>query len=85
MQCKQFPIPDWMDNVRTQIEGIPLHDVLLIDVPTEWDFKNTAKYKSAKLVFVFGNADSCMLSNKYKWIYDNIWIGIYNDELKKIE
>jgi len=76
----KYPVPDWIDNVRCQIEGIPLHDVLLIDLPVEWNFKDRINNKMAKLVFVFGDADSCMLPNDYKWTYDNVWIGVYKNE-----
>jgi len=85
--AKRFPIPDWMDGVGCQIEGTPIHEVLLVDVPNDWHLYKDKSYRSdakdwiwspAEIVFYFGDATKNIINKniKYKWSLKNkIWTG----------
>ncbi len=78
---KNNPMPDWTKDISFQIEGIPQHDILIIDVATDWDFVDNSENIDRippTIVFLLNNVDINSFINKcsYEWICkNNIWIG----------
>jgi hypothetical protein len=76
-------IPKWAEDIPVMIEGIPEHDVLILDLPFEWQlYPDDYHYKPAEIVFLLGDADSSNFDTSYTWSYEGIWIG-RSDELQK--
>ncbi|MDQ7060924.1 MAG: Sir2 family NAD-dependent protein deacetylase [Sulfurimonas sp.] len=69
-------IPKWAEDIPVMIEGIPEHDVLIVDLPLEWKlYPEDYYHKPAEIVFLLGDADSSNLSTSYTWSHEGIWIG----------
>ena len=78
----ELNIPDWAEGIPVMIEGIPQHDVLIVDLPLKWKLYSEDYHEPADIVFLLGDADSSNFSTSYTWSYEGIWIG-RNDRLQK--
>jgi hypothetical protein len=71
------PIPDWAIDVPVQVEGVPKHDIFLLDILMEGndylDFVN-----QAKVVILFGEAKLDEFTHKdlYEWSEGEISVGL---------
>lgn len=75
-----FPLPEtpsWMKGVGVQIEGMPRHEVLILDMPYEYILygKIFAHRKPAEIVFLLGDADSSNFMTPYTWTDEGVRIG----------
>lgn len=74
----KLEIPDWSKGVSVTIEGMPEHDVLIIDIPKEnklYSDDYLQMEKPADIVFLLGDADSSIFKTPYIWSYEGVWIG----------
>jgi len=79
----ELNIPEWAEDIPVMIEGIPEHDVLIVDLPLEWNlYPEDYHFEPAKMIFLLGDADSSNFDTAYSWSYEGIWIG-RNDTLQK--
>ena len=79
----ELNIPKWAEDIPVMIEGIPDHDVLIVDIPVDWElYPNRFRLNPAEVVFLLGDADSSLFRTQYDWSYEDIWIGRLSKEAK---
>ncbi len=77
-------IPSWASDVRVMMEGMPEHDVLILDIPVNWVLYPKNYYiKPAELVFLLGDADSSNFKTAYTWSYEGVWVGRSKKEMER--
>jgi hypothetical protein len=72
-----LPIPDWAIDVPVQVEGVPKHDIFLLDVLMKGnDYLNYVN--QAKVVILFGEANFDEFTHKdlYEWSDGEILVGL---------
>lgn len=73
----ELNIPKWAEDIPVLIEGIPGHQVLILDIPLEWKiYPSDYIFKPAEVVFVLGDAHPDNFRTDYDWSYcEGVWIG----------
>jgi len=72
----ELNIPKWAEDIPVMIEGMSEHDVLILDLPIDWElYPKDYPHKLPDIIFLLGDADSSIFQTTYTWSYEGVWIG----------